>query len=82
MRARILLLKQDEISSLESQLDHVDREETRELFLGNARRDNNVDRRTLLTKLEAVLHSYGNAGKKNQKNVHCEDAKSWCRRVS
>ncbi|KAL9632396.1 MAG: hypothetical protein Q9164_005348 [Protoblastenia rupestris] len=57
-RARILLLKQDEISSLESQLDRVDHEETRELFLGNARRDMNPERKVLLAKLEVAFSSY------------------------
>ena len=60
-RSRLLLLKQDEISLLESQLDRVDHEETRELFIGNARRDMNSERITVLAKLEVALSSYGTA---------------------
>ena len=58
-RARILLLKQDEISLLESQLDRVDHEETRELFLGNTRRDKNPERIMYLARLEVALSNYG-----------------------
>lgn len=59
VRARLLLLKQDELSVLESQLDQIDREETRELFLGNRRRDTNPERKEILTKLETALVGYG-----------------------
>ena len=58
-RVRLLLLKQDEISVLESQLDGVDREETREIFLGNARRDVNAERNKLMVDLENALSNYG-----------------------
>lgn len=59
IRARLLLLKQDELSLLEGQLDQVDREEERELFLRNARRDNNPERKTILMKIEVALSNYG-----------------------
>ena len=59
IRARQLLLKQDELSLLESQLDHIDHEETRELFLGNRRRDANPERKDILGKIEVALASYG-----------------------
>ena len=59
IRARLLLLKQDELSLLESQLDRIDHEETRELFLGNRRRDKNPERKEILMKLEVALASYG-----------------------
>ena len=59
IRARLLLLKQDELSVLESQLDHIDHEETRELFLANRRRDANPERKTILEKIEVALSSYG-----------------------
>ena len=59
VRARLLLLKQDEVCVLESQLDRLDREETRELFLGNSRRDQNLKRKEILTKLDVALSSYG-----------------------
>lgn len=59
IRARLLLLKQDELSLLESQLDRIDHEETRKLFLGNRRRDKNPERKEILMKLEVALASYG-----------------------
>ncbi|KAI4217626.1 MAG: hypothetical protein LQ351_000222 [Letrouitia transgressa] len=62
IRARLLLLKQDELSLLESQLDQVDRDEERELFLGNARRDNNPERRAIFLKIQAALSDYDFVG--------------------
>lgn len=59
IRARLLLLKQDEICFLESQLDRIDQDETRELFLGNSRRDRNTKREEILMKLDVALSSYG-----------------------
>ena len=59
IRARLLLLKQDELSLLESQLDNIDNAETRELFLGNRRRDANTERKDILGKIEVALASYG-----------------------
>jgi hypothetical protein len=61
VRVRLLLLKQDELSILESQLDKVDDKETRELFLGNARRDANQERQMILGKLTTALHDYGSS---------------------
>ena len=58
-RARLLLLKQDKVCLLESQLDEIDQHETRELFLGNNRRDRNKKREQILTKLEDALSKYG-----------------------
>ena len=58
-RVRLLLLKQDEIALLEDHLDRVDREETRELFLGSARRDRNSERARVITKMEAAVENYG-----------------------
>ena len=59
IRSRLLLLKQDEVSSLESQLDRIDQNESHELFLGNSRRDGNTERKDVLMKLDAALSSYG-----------------------
>jgi len=61
IRARLLLLKQDELSMLEKQLDQIDNEETRDLFLGNQRRDRNQDRRHVLEKVDVALSDYGKA---------------------
>ncbi|KAL9614266.1 MAG: hypothetical protein Q9167_001222 [Letrouitia subvulpina] len=58
IRARLLLLKQDELSVLESQLDQVDRDEEREIFLGNTRRDNNPERKALFMKIKVALSEY------------------------
>ena len=59
LRARLLLVKQDELSSLEAQLDEVDRQETRLLFLGNRRRDKNGERLELIAKIDDALSDYG-----------------------
>lgn len=59
MRARLLLLKRDEISELEMQLDQIDREEPRRLFLGSRRRDTNLGRRQVLARLDTALADYG-----------------------
>lgn len=59
IRARLLLLKQDEVCSLESQLDQIDQEETHELFLGNSRRDRNTKRKEMMMKVDVALSSYG-----------------------
>ncbi|KAG7008743.1 hypothetical protein G7Y79_00004g013270 [Physcia stellaris] len=58
VRARLLLYKQDELSVLEKQLDQIDNEETRDLFLGNRRRDRNLQRAEIVTKLEKTLRNY------------------------
>lgn len=62
LRARLLLLKQDRISSLEEQLDRIDREETHPLFLGNSRRDRNEERKTVLADIDLALADYGREG--------------------
>ena len=59
MRARLLLIKQDHLSILEAQLQEVDRQEPRRLFLGNLRRDNNLERKRLMGEFETVLKDYG-----------------------
>ncbi|KAL8662736.1 MAG: hypothetical protein Q9202_004428 [Teloschistes flavicans] len=58
VRARLLLIKQDELSLLERQLDEIDAQEDKELFLGNRRRDKNPERKEILSKLEENLASY------------------------
>lgn len=59
LRARLLLLKQDEVCFLENQLDRIDQEETHELFLGNSRRDKNTKRKEIMMKVDVSLSSYG-----------------------
>lgn len=56
---RLLLLKQDEISVMEEELDGIDLREQRSLFLGCARRDTNAERKVVLQNLKASLSEYG-----------------------
>lgn len=59
LRSRLLLLKQDELSILEAKLEAVDEEETKELYLGNHRRDKNPVRRQILKDIDGALKEYG-----------------------
>lgn len=59
IRARLLLLKQDKLSVLERQLDHLDDLESSALFLGKSRCDSNAERLSLLTDIESCLVDYG-----------------------
>ena len=63
MRARLLLMKQDQLSVLEEQLNEVDHEEQRKLFLGNLRRDGNERRRNILKAIDEGLLDYGKASR-------------------
>ena len=56
---RLLLYKQDAISQLEDELNRIDKEEKAELFLGNARRDQNEQRKEVLQRLDEALTDYG-----------------------
>jgi hypothetical protein len=58
-RARLLLKKQDRVSFLEQQLEDLDRHESRSLFLGSIRKDQNARRETVLQELDAALADYG-----------------------
>lgn len=44
---------------LEEQLDTVDSEESRVLFLGSCRKDRNAARQHILTELDSSLAKYG-----------------------
>lgn len=59
VRMRLLYAKQDEISVLEEKLNAIDNQEKNELFLGNVRRDNSLERKDVLSKLEHKLIEYG-----------------------
>lgn len=59
VRARLLLLKQDRLSVLEEQLEHIDHSENRPIFLGNTRRDFNPARKQILADMEIELREYG-----------------------
>ena len=66
VRMRLQLLKQDEVSRLEKELNAVDRCEKRELFLGSCRGDTNQDRLAVLTRLEKALAEYGKSHAPNK----------------
>ena len=59
LRARLLLSKQAKLALLEERLDEVDKLETALLFLGNSRNDQNAQRISLLSEIEASLANYG-----------------------
>lgn len=59
LRARLILLKQDKIMSLEQELDRLDDEEPHALNLSQLRLDQNEDRQKLLVELEHHLAEYG-----------------------
>ncbi|KAF2804513.1 uncharacterized protein BDZ99DRAFT_451574 [Mytilinidion resinicola] len=58
LRSRLLLLKQDRISSLEKQLQKVDHEETVPLRLGSTRADDNSERKFILSQIDDALADY------------------------
>ncbi|KAL6818970.1 hypothetical protein V8C40DRAFT_268551 [Trichoderma camerunense] len=58
MRTRLLLLKQDRLSLLESQLEKIDRNEKAMLSLGSCRVDKNKDRRAVLAEIDDALADY------------------------
>jgi len=59
LRTRLLLIKQDRLSSLESQLETIDQAERRGLNLSSIRRDNNSARKDMLTAIDSALVDYG-----------------------
>ena len=59
LRARLLLLKQDQLSVLEMELERLDREEPALLFLSSRRHDKNEARHSVLSKIDYALAEYG-----------------------
>ncbi|KAH0829417.1 hypothetical protein FOPE_10775 [Fonsecaea pedrosoi] len=59
LRARLLLLKQDKLAALEKQLEMVDQQEPNPLFLASCRRDKNVEREAILSRIDTALVDYG-----------------------
>lgn len=59
VRARLLLYKQDSLAVLERELDRIDLEERRPLYLGNRRRDGNDARRDIMKRIDQELAEYG-----------------------
>ncbi|KAK0670322.1 hypothetical protein QBC41DRAFT_345662 [Cercophora samala] len=58
VRMRLILQQQDEIARLEQRLDELDSAESRHIFLGCMRRDQNPDRRQVLQELKVALSEY------------------------
>ncbi|KAK3295117.1 uncharacterized protein B0H64DRAFT_394294 [Chaetomium fimeti] len=58
LRARLLLLQQDEIGVLEARLNQVDREEASPFYLGTCRGDRNVARADIITQIHSKLADY------------------------
>ncbi|KAI5920615.1 hypothetical protein F4810DRAFT_681910, partial [Camillea tinctor] len=55
----MLLYKQDIISQLEAELERMDRNEPKTLFLGSRRRDNNLGRQEVMSRLDKAVAEYG-----------------------
>ncbi|KAF2258467.1 hypothetical protein CC78DRAFT_594984 [Lojkania enalia] len=75
LRTRLLLLKQDEISLLEEQLEKIDADERAPLFLGSRRDDRNLERTSTLSKIDHALADYDNFVERNRRMLECEAAK-------
>jgi hypothetical protein len=69
-----MLHKQDKLVTLEEELDRIDREEPRVLFLGNRRRDKNEERKNVLDEIDRELQSYGMPHPLLHSHVHCANA--------
>jgi len=59
VRMRLLLLKQNEVLTLQEALDKLDEEETNRLSLSCFRRDSNRERQQILERLTKSLDEYG-----------------------
>jgi len=59
LRSRLLLLKQDQLSILEQQLERIDATESAPLFLGCSRDDQNGERAATLLEINSALADYG-----------------------
>ncbi|KAF2495500.1 hypothetical protein BU16DRAFT_561784 [Lophium mytilinum] len=72
LRARMLLHKQDKLSQLEEQLEQIDREEPKVLFLGSYRRDSNPARKQVLENIDAALADYDELIHRNERVLGLE----------
>ena len=59
LRARLLLLKQERVAVLERQLQELDLQEPRPLYLGSFQADANAARIQVLKELDEALADYG-----------------------
>ena len=59
VRARLLLFKQQRVVVLEKQLEELDRQESRPLYLGSFQEDASAPRLQVLRDLDKALADYG-----------------------
>lgn len=59
VRARLLLLKQDRVAALEGQLEELDLQEPRSLYLGSFQADANAARKQVVKDLDEALAEHG-----------------------
>ncbi|KAK5693657.1 hypothetical protein LTR97_010226 [Elasticomyces elasticus] len=76
LRARLLLLKQDQLTLLERDLDDIDSNESHLLFLGQSRSDGNTQRLELLKQIEGSLADYDIFLERTQRALNLNPAKS------
>ncbi|EXA33850.1 hypothetical protein NW761_014338 [Fusarium oxysporum] len=76
LRARLLLLKQDQLSILESELDQIDQQEKAPIFLGKSRIDRNAERLSVLSRIESALVDYDSFIDKTNLALTLSDAES------
>ncbi|EHK15286.1 uncharacterized protein TRIVIDRAFT_228323 [Trichoderma virens Gv29-8] len=74
LRTRLLLLKQDELSQLEEQLENIDAQDEDEnpLYLASRRSDLNEKRKTVLNKIDDALKDYDSFLERNQRALNLE----------
>ncbi|UKZ90843.1 uncharacterized protein TrAFT101_005842 [Trichoderma asperellum] len=77
LRTRLLLLKQDELSRLEEQLENIDAEDEElfPIFLGNNREDTNQDRKEILKKIDIALNDYDSFLKRQYRTFNLESSR-------
>ncbi|KAF2647209.1 hypothetical protein K491DRAFT_614942, partial [Lophiostoma macrostomum CBS 122681] len=75
LRTRILLLKQDRLSYLESQLRNTDNQETKPLRLGSCRADDCSKRSLILSQIDEALTDYDNMITRNHLILGFETAR-------
>ena len=59
LRARVLLRKQDKLTTLEQKLDEIDDDEKMPMFLSTCRHDKNAQRDKVLAEIEEHLLGFG-----------------------
>ncbi|KAF2244683.1 hypothetical protein BU26DRAFT_522480 [Trematosphaeria pertusa] len=66
LRLRLMLCKQDQLSVLEQQLQEIDRSESKPLYLGSLRRDQNPERKRILDEIDTLLSEYDALAERNE----------------